>query len=153
MQSRFEAQFASLPVDAVNLVYQSSKARLPSKPPESGGILYEYCRKAGLSHADITLPIVRQLGATAITALETLIGHPITRAVAPIVREPRHRSKRIDSRAISWLSDCNPKKPGTRAHRLWELYRVGMTCDEFVELGGRRSAIRHDVAHGFIKLG
>jgi hypothetical protein len=107
----------------------------------------------GMSQADIIVPLVKEYSATPV--IEALMGRPITRKQIDIpvklTRSPR--TQKSDPRVITYLHPTNPKKPGTRAYSLWEIYRVGMTADEFVSIGGRRSALRYDEAHGFIQLG
>ena len=47
----------------------------------------------------------------------------------------------------------NPKRPGTRAHDLFALYRKGMTVEAYVKAGGTTGALRYDEDHGYIKVG
>jgi hypothetical protein len=150
MLDHFAPYFTTLSIDAVHFV--SEYLKLPSIP-SNGDELFEYCSLAGLSHADVVVPLVRDLRATPV--VEALIGRPITRRSPPkIIVEPTKRSRttKSDPRIITYIHPQNPKKPGTRAARIWDLYRVGMTVDEYVAAGGRRSAIRYDDEHGFIQL-
>jgi hypothetical protein len=151
MLSHFAPRFSTLSSEAVHFVAEYLK--LPNGFL-TGEDLYTYCTVTGMSHADLVVPLVREIKATSV--VEALIGHPITRkqkeVTSAIAKTRSPRTVRIDNRIIAYLYPHNPKKPGTRAWRLWELYRLGMTADEFVEVGGRRSALRYDEAHGFIQL-
>lgn len=53
----------------------------------------------------------------------------------------------------------NPKRPGSRAHTLWTLYRDGMTVKEYLdacEAAGHGAigtpALQYDTSHGFIEI-
>lgn len=73
-------------------------------------------------------------------------------APPPPPRTPRPRTTKRDPRVI--LSVCeNPKVPGSKAHSRFALYAVGMTVDEFIAAGGRKTDIAYDTQRGFIKLG
>jgi hypothetical protein len=47
----------------------------------------------------------------------------------------------------------NPKRPGTNAHAMFELYKDGQTVAQYVEAGGGRDWVRWDVSKGYITLG
>jgi hypothetical protein len=53
---------------------------------------------------------------------------------------------------IRILVSSNPKKPGTKAHYRFSLYKDGMTPSEFLAAGGLREDLRYDEAHGFIAI-
>lgn len=46
----------------------------------------------------------------------------------------------------------NPKRPGTAAHKTFELYATNKTVGEFIKAGGFYAALSWDVGHGFIKV-
>lgn len=46
----------------------------------------------------------------------------------------------------------NPRKEGTWGHQSFALIKSGMTVAKFVELGGRTSDLRYDMAHGHLHL-
>lgn len=56
------------------------------------------------------------------------------------------------SRTITLLKPENPKRPGTKAHDRYALYKDGMTVGAFLDAGGTSGDLAHDQAHGFIKL-
>jgi len=58
----------------------------------------------------------------------------------------------IDASKITILAEKNPKREGTKAHARFELYKDGMSVREYLEAGGRTSAVKYDLAHEFIKL-
>lgn len=157
--SQFAPNFNTLPVESVHLVHELVHAkypnRIPTSIPNDGYTLYLYCADAGLCHADVLNPLFRTFERIGVEALEALLGHPILRKMiseAALVKQRAPRTQKIDPRVITYIIEHNPKKPGTRAFRIWELYRVGMTADEYILAGGRRSAIRYDQSHGFIQL-
>lgn len=55
-------------------------------------------------------------------------------------------------RTITLLKPENPKRPGTKAHDRYALYKDGMTVGAFLDAGGTSGDLAHDQAHGFIKL-
>jgi hypothetical protein len=48
---------------------------------------------------------------------------------------------------------ANPKRAGTNAFSMFELYKDGMTVAQYVEAGGGRDWVRWDVSKGYITLG
>lgn len=62
------------------------------------------------------------------------------------------KSRYGDADVIKLLVKENPKKKGSAAYALWELYRDGMTCGEYLKAGGIRAAFSWDTSHGFIKI-
>lgn len=46
----------------------------------------------------------------------------------------------------------NPKRPGSAAHARFDLYKPGMTVDEFLAAGGWRADISWDLRQGFIEV-
>jgi hypothetical protein len=96
-------------------------------------------------------------------------GNPIVKAVKepkapkldadgnPIVKAP---SVKIDDTHIICLPKnedgtfkANPKRAGTNAFSMFELYKDGMTVAQYVEAGGGRDWVRWDVNKGYITLG
>lgn len=169
MLGRYKERFTALTPEAAGLVWVRARERHPALPapagtPErqaSGEALFEACMVAGLSHAEVVMSIAREQGPVAESALTALVGHPLTRprvgTAAPTQPQQRrtHRATpaaRSDPRVIRVVAPACPKKPGTNAWRLWQLYRDGMTADEYIAAGGTRAAIRYDSDHGFIRL-
>lgn len=56
------------------------------------------------------------------------------------------------SRTITLLKPENPKRPGTKAHDRYALYKDGLTVGAFLDAGGTSGDLAHDQAHGFIRL-
>lgn len=79
-----------------------------------------------------------------------LIEEPTTPPLHPPVSRPRPVKR--DPRVILFVCE-NPKNPGSKAHGRFALYTVGMTVDEFIAAGGRKTDISYDTQRGFIKLG
>lgn len=67
-------------------------------------------------------------------------------------REGRSRSKRIADGKIALVEKDNPKRKGSRAHKRYELYRKHKTVAGYLKAGGKRSSLRYDEKHGYIKL-
>lgn len=66
-----------------------------------------------------------------------------------------------DDAKIRIVAKENPKRPGTKAHKLFSIYRPGMTVaqyrDAVVALRGvrprrARSSLRYDVRHGYVAV-
>lgn len=65
---------------------------------------------------------------------------------------PRFNKSSVIDKKIELLTKDNPKRAGSRAHRIYELYKTHKTAKSFLEAGGRVSALKYDSNHGFIKL-
>lgn len=61
------------------------------------------------------------------------------------------RGPRIVDGKITLLEKENPKRPKSRAHKRYELYRKHKTIAGYLEAGGKHSSLRYDEKHGFIK--
>jgi hypothetical protein len=61
-------------------------------------------------------------------------------------------AKFADSDVIRLLVKNNPKKKGSAAYNLFELYEDGMTCEQFLNAGGTRACFSWDTIHGFINI-
>lgn len=57
-----------------------------------------------------------------------------------------------DKEGKQYSAENNPKRANSGAHKLFMKYREGMTVDAFVKAGGRASAIKYDVDHGYISV-
>lgn len=91
-------------------------------------------------------------------------GNPIVKAIKepkapkldaegnPIVKVPRVK---VDDTHIICLDPAkgNPKRPGTNAHAMFELYKDGMTVAQYIEVGGGRDWVSWDASKGYITLG
>lgn len=67
-------------------------------------------------------------------------------------REGRSRSARIADGKIALLEKDNPKRKGSRAFKRYELYRKHKSVADYIKAGGKRSSLRYDEKHGYIKL-
>jgi len=63
------------------------------------------------------------------------------------------REREADHRKITLLVTDNPKQPGSKAHKRFELYKFAKTVNEFYSIGGERCDIEWDENHKYIKLG
>jgi len=76
-------------------------------------------------------------------------------AAATKVKKPTgERAARVAIPAgkIRILAEKNPRRAGTTAFKMFELYRNGITPAEFYSLGGRVSDIRWDISRKFIEI-
>lgn len=62
------------------------------------------------------------------------------------------RKPRVVDGKITLLEKTNPKREKSKAHKRYELYRKHHTIAGYLEAGGKRSSLRYDERHGFIKL-
>lgn len=62
------------------------------------------------------------------------------------------RKPRVIDGKITLLEKTNPKREKSKAHKRYELYRKHHTIAGYLEAGGKRSSLRYDERHGFIKL-
>lgn len=61
-------------------------------------------------------------------------------------------SKITDDLVITINTKKNPKRPGSRSHDEFSLYKDGMTVKEYLSAGGSRAGVRWDYNKEFIKL-
>ncbi|KAH8049901.1 hypothetical protein JL722_11685 [Aureococcus anophagefferens] len=62
----------------------------------------------------------------------------------------RRRGALLDRDARIAVAQPNPKAPGTLSFARYEAYAAAATCSEFLDLGGRRDDLKHDLAKGFV---
>lgn len=67
-------------------------------------------------------------------------------------KERRKSESAIVDGKIALIAKANPKRKGTNAHKKFELYKKHKTVASFLEAGGKRSSLRYDEKHGFIKV-
>ena len=65
--------------------------------------------------------------------------------------ERKSRRPRVVDGKITLLEKNNPKREKSKAHKRYELYRKHHTIASYLEAGGKRSSLRYDEKHGFIK--
>lgn len=77
------------------------------------------------------------------------------KAKAEKTKEKKERKSRgpvvIDGK-ITVLAKENPKRKGTNAFKKFELYKKHKNIASFLEAGGKRSSLRYDEKHGYIKI-
>lgn len=157
MLEKYRSNFGALAPEQVHRVAEAVTARhglmeVPDAP--SGVVLWRFCEEAHLDHAAVVLSLARDSSPVGVAAIETLVGRPITRVVAPPPKKSRVRGaakRRSDTRTVAWVAD-NPKKPGSAAHARFALYAVGSTVDEALAAGVRAEDVRYDLAHGYIRV-
>lgn len=144
--------------DQLAVVWRDLTARypdFPSHPEPTNEILVDLLRARRVDHAALLTPMLRETTPLAVSAIEQLLGKPITRASrAPARatfngRAPRPRV--ADHRVISQIQP-NPKKPGSASHARFALYREGMTVSEALAAGVTTADVRWDSERGFICL-
>lgn len=64
----------------------------------------------------------------------------------------KSRGASIVDGKITLLTKENPKRKGTNAYKKFELYKKHKNIASFLEAGGKRSSLRYDEKHGYIKL-
>lgn len=124
-----------------------------------------FCIDQHISQAEVVMALAHQHTVAAVTATEHLIMKPIDRRTASQVERERQaanpraiaapvsaREATVDTRLIRILAESCPKRPGTKAHDLWQLYRDGMTVAQFLAAGGTRAALMWDQERAFIRL-
>jgi hypothetical protein len=121
--------------------------------------LYKSAELQGFCHADLCAPLLPSDDPTDIATLETLIGCPISRiprGESYLLRQALHqhirRSVRQDPRIIVRVMLPNPKQYNSASWHRYNLYRQGMSCDEYYRAGGLAADVKWDSRHGFIRL-
>jgi hypothetical protein len=141
-------------------------ARTRSVPEISDGEEFlGHCIAQHISQAEVVMSLAQQHSVAAVTATERLIMKPIDRRTATEVHRERAaanpraiaapvsaRESTVDMRIVRVLAESCPKRPGTKAHDLWQLYRDGMTVADFLRSGGTRAALMWDQERAFIRL-
>ena len=76
-------------------------------------------------------------------------------AKKPAKKEKKERAARgsaIADGKITLLVKENPKREGSSAHKRYELYRKHKDIASYLKAGGKRSSLRYDEKHEYIKL-
>jgi hypothetical protein len=76
---------------------------------------------------------------------------------APVPREPKVSNDATitllaDADGKVYGPDHNPKRAGSASAQRFALYKTGMTVAEFMEKGGSRADVTHDMGKNFIKV-
>lgn len=64
----------------------------------------------------------------------------------------KEKVKSDDTRKITVLVKQNPKREGSKAYKMFELYGKNKTVADFLKAGGTTSCLRFDESAGFIKV-
>ena len=163
MLSKYQSNFASLTQEEASLVAHHM-ARVTGEvydPTIDGPTLYDRLSTAQFSQAQVILAVAPDPSPEAVVVLEKLVGRPIKRELPQepaAQRKPRAPSaprgaarRGNDPRVVATVAP-NPKKPSSASWARYELYRVGMTVDEFVAAGGTTADVKWDLEKGFITL-
>lgn len=63
------------------------------------------------------------------------------------------KTDKTDTRKITLVTKENPKREGSKAHGVFELYKKAKTVQDFLAAGGKIADIKYDEKAGHIKLG
>lgn len=63
----------------------------------------------------------------------------------------KSRGPRVVDGKITLIEKTNPKREKSKAWKRYELYRKHKTIAGYLEAGGKRSSLRYDEKHGYIK--
>jgi hypothetical protein len=173
MLEKYRTNIDSLTPAEASMLCAAVERTHPTAAVSPGGSMFAAFAHAGLTQADLVLAMAPDPSPEAVLVLEKLVGKPIDRGQlaasqhlrvrdTPIQpRSPDSREsgplrgnavRRSDNRKISWVSEKNPKKPGSAAHAKFSLYRVGMSIDEFIAAGGTMADVKWDTERGFIRM-
>jgi hypothetical protein len=81
---------------------------------------------------------------------------------AKVPKEPKESANRSNFKtiypddapvAITTAESANPKRVGSKAHEMFELYRTNTTVGAFLAAGGTYADIAYNVGRNFIKVG
>lgn len=161
MMEKYRPHFESLTSEEAALVVMHAARRekldVAQDQEFDGKKAFEFCEELGLDQADVVIAMSRDSSALGVSVLEKLVGKPIQRTVAasPGGRPRAQRGPRPvlrDDRVIRVLVDSNPKKKGSKTYERFELYRDGMTVQEFRQAGGTADDVKWDAERGFIRV-
>lgn len=65
-----------------------------------------------------------------------------------IPREP----KIPETAKLIWANKENPKRAGSASHERYEAYKGSKTVKDFLEAGGTRGDLAHDIKHEFVSV-
>lgn len=153
---KYKPNFEMLSIDEA--AHLAARMALDTTEPYTGHDLLEIAEEAGMDQADVVMTLATDSSVVGVKVVETLIGRPITRqrpgGAPPRSRGPRRSVsvKRSDPRKICYVAS-NPKKEGSASWARFELYRVGMTVDEFLAAGGTMGDVKWDADRDFIRFG
>ena len=109
-----------------------------------------------------THPSAQVGGATAVGAASAAKPAAAPKAPkAPKVVKPKTYGGFTAAQKITFLkdkegklygSDNNPKRKGSKAEKLFQLYKNGMEVGDFIKAGGTASAIKYDTTHKYIAV-
>jgi len=66
-------------------------------------------------------------------------------------KERKARRPRVVDGKITLLEKTNPKRKGSKAYKRYELYKKHKNIAAYLDAGGKRSTLRYDEKHKFIK--
>ncbi len=120
-------------------------------------LLMRLIAQHGMDQRHLLRPMLRATDPTAVHAIETIVGRPITRITRAIkhqqptrlTRAPR--PKAADNRTILSVLP-NPKKPGSASFDRYAKYQEGITVSDALSRGLTPGDIKWDVDHGHIVL-
>lgn len=164
MLSKYQPNFHSLtPTEAALVAGHIARIVAPASigaaTGATGDHLFAACQHFGLTQAQVILAVAPDPSPEAVVALEKLVGKPIVREApkpkkpAPSAPRPRGASVRGSDKRVVLTVVPNPKKAGSASAARYDLYRVGMTVDQFVAAGGTTADVKWDTEKGFITLG
>jgi len=67
-------------------------------------------------------------------------------------KDRKSRGPRVVDGKITLIEKENPKRKGSSAYKRYELYKKHKTVAGYLDAGGKRSSLRYDEKHGYIKL-
>lgn len=105
----------------------------------------------------LLMPCFRTQDQVEISAIETIVGKPITRIHkatkhAGLIRPGRPRPPKPDDNRVITQVTPNPKKPGSASYERYAKYQPGMTVQEALNAGVTTGDIKWDSERGFITL-
>ena len=86
--------------------------------------------------------------ATAVERLKPLL----VEKLREIGGRDRRKSPVAKDAVIELLAKANPKRPGSKAHERFALYRDGMTVEQAIELGLTFEDLRYDSGKAYIQV-
>lgn len=153
MLSKYKPNFETLTPEEAGLI--ASKIFDANPDNLTGDALFTMCEERHLDHARVVMSLANDPTAIGVSAIEKLVGKPITKKqkTAPAAKaERKPRPVLRDDRIIRLLVDKNPKKQGSKTYERFELYRDGMTVQEFRQAGGTSDDVKWDAQRGFIRV-
>lgn len=180
MNEKYRENVENLTEDMEKFLVSTIRQTYPEFPDHetivsSDTHLFDAIVSQGLDHADLITMLATSPSSQAVATMEILVGKPIDRrtpaqvaadrkgAADPAPKKGRKKSadagpvekrsgfvrRTSDPRVVASVV-ANPKRQGTPSYDRFNIWKVGMTVDEAIQLGMKREDVKWDWERKFV---